>query len=182
MGSGLDQVFAAYDRGSLSRRDLLSAIASFLAVGGATVTAQTPPSGGGAVHLNHINLRVEDVQRSHAFYQTFFGLSMTKTPTYHALDCGNGTFMSLQTKADVDREKFRLSPPSVKWARTPNFPAGTLEHFCLEIDNFDIHKTREALRAASREAFIEADNLFTSDPDGILVQVVDSKQRFSHER
>ena len=56
-----------------------------------------------------------------------------------------------------------------------------IEHFCLEIDNFDLQQMVDALKAAGQEAVVVADNLLTSDPDGILVQVVDTKLRFPHE-
>ena len=182
MANELDQLFAAYERGAVTRRDLLSAIAAFLGLGGAELSAQAPPPRGGGIHLNHVNLRVANVQRSADFYQKFFGFTMTPSQTYHALDCAGGTFLSLQTKADVDREQFRLKPGSVTWARTPTYPNGTLEHFCVAIDNVDVPRTQEALKAAGHEAFIEGANLFTSDPDGILVQVVGGTQRFPHEQ
>jgi len=181
MTRSLDQAFCEYDRGNLSRRELLAAIVSCLAAGSVSAGAQVPPTGGGAVDLNHINLRVESVQRSVEFYGKFFGLSVKRTATYHALDLGGGRFMSLQTKADVDREVFRQAGAAAGWARTPSLPAGILEHFCIEVDTFDVQRTLAALKADGREGFVVGDNLFTSDPDGILVQVVDSKQRFAHE-
>ena len=153
----------------------------YVALGSTSLSAQPPSSEVGRVHLNHVNLRVASVQRAIDFYQHFFGLAMKPTATYHALDCGNGTFISLQTKADIDQETFRVSPDAVEWARTPDATAGMIEHFCLEIDNFDLQKTREALKAAGHEAVVVGDNLLTSDPDGILVQVVDTKLRFPHE-
>ena len=200
MSNRIDQVFEAYDQGVLSRRDLLTAIASFVALGTSTACATNVNSAAGAesevdlsryitrrvpgegrAHLNHVNLRVENVERSHAFYQRFFGLGLTVTPTYNALDCGGGTFISLQTKADIDLESFRTSPGAVEWARTPLESAGMIEHFCLEVDDFDLEKTREELAAAGHETVEISDNLLTADPDGILVQVVDSGTQFLHE-
>jgi catechol 2,3-dioxygenase-like lactoylglutathione lyase family enzyme len=181
MSKTLDQLFDAYERGSVTRRDLIATVASFVALGSTAVSAQPPSSQGGRVHLNHVNLRVENVQRSFDFYQKFFGLEMKPTATFHALDCGDGTFISLQTKADIDQETFRVSPDAVEWARTPEEAPGMIEHFCLEIDDFDLPKTVDALKAAGQEAVVVADNLLTSDPDGVLVQVVDTNLRFPHE-
>ncbi len=198
MSNRIDRIFEAYDRGALSRRDLLTAIASFVALGSSAACATSPTAAGadeldlsqyitrrlpgeGRAHLNHVNLRVEDVERSHAFYNRFFGLGITTTPTYNALDCGGGTFISLQTKADIDLESFRTSPDAVEWARTPNESAGMIEHFCLEVDDFDLEKTSAELAAAGHETVEISGNLLTADPDGILVQVVDSGIRFLHE-
>lgn len=198
MSQRIDDIFEAYDRGALSRRDLLTAIGAFMALGASAacstnasapgdealdlskyITRREP--GDGRAHLNHVNLRVEDVGRSHAFYQRYFGLGITTTPTYNALDCGGGTFISLQTKSDIDREDFRVSPEAVEWARTPGESAGMIEHFCLEVDDFDLEGTKAALAEAGHETVVISDNLLTADPDGILLQVVDSGTRFLHE-
>ena len=189
MSRELDELFDGYDRGQVSRRDLLAALVSFVAIGTGRAVADTTkpaeaaaPPGPGRAHLNHVNLRVADVQRSYDFYHRFFGLEMTSTPTYNALDCGGGTFLSLQTKADIDLETFRTSPGAVEWARTPNETPGTLEHFCLEVDDFDLEATRAQLAAEGYETVEIAENLLTADPDGILVQVVDSDLVFYHEK
>lgn len=213
MAAPIDRLFDAYDTGRLSRRDLLGAIASFVALGSATagcaddggdgagvrahsdgtadaeaidpndlarfVTRRVP--GDGRAHLNHVNLRVRDVERSHAYYQRHFGLGLISTPTYHALDCGGGTFLSLQTKALIDLEDFRTAPEAREWAKTPNHPPGTLEHFCLEVDDLDLEATADGLRAEGHEVVEVHGNLLTADPDGILVQVVDSGTQFLHE-
>jgi hypothetical protein len=107
---------------------------------------------------------------------------LIKTPTYNALDCGGGTFISLQTQADIDLETFRTSPDAVEWARTPSEPAGTIEHFCLEVDDFDLEQTRADLRAEGHETVEISGNLLTADPDGVLVQIVDSGLEFLHEQ
>lgn len=207
MSRDIDRIFDAYEKGTLSRRDVLAAIASFVALG-STAACASPDSpsapetsepsetseapdyshlvtrrerGDGRAHLNHVNLRVADIDRSHAFYAHFFGLGIVTTPTYNALDCGGGTFLSLQTKKDIDLEDFRTAPGAVEWARTPNEPAGILEHFCLEVDDFDLEKTSAELRDAGHEVIETYGNLLTSDPDGILVQVVDSETTFLHE-
>ena len=191
MSTGIDRIFDAYEKGRISRRDVLTAIASFVALGsgagcasGAAASAASgaePRRPAPRSHINHINLRVADVGRSHAFYDRFFGLAITHTPTYHALDCGDGTFISLQTKRDIDLETFRTSPDAVEWARTPDESPGTIEHFCLEVEDFDLERTRDELLAAGHEAIEIAGNLLTADPDGILVQIVDADYTFYHE-
>ena len=201
MSDRIDRIFDAYEEGRLSRRDVLGAIASFVALGSAgacasdaparTAEAETPPldypkpvlrtRGEGRTHLNHVNLRVADLDRSSSFYQRFFGLGLVDTPTYHALDTGEGTFISLQTKADIDLEAFRTAPEAREWARTPNEPPGIIEHFCLEVDGFDLEQTKAELLEEGHEAVVIADNLLTADPDGVLLQIVDSGTVFYHE-
>ena len=201
MSDRIDRIFDAYEQGRLSRRDVLAAIASFVGVGAtggcagdagaqraepeAEAVAFPKPvlraRGEGRAHLNHVNLRVADLDRSFAFYQRFFGLGLVDTPTYHALDTGDGTFISLQTQADIALESFRTAPEAREWARTPNEPPGQIEHFCLEVDDFDLEETRAALLEAGHEAVVISDNLLTADPDGVLVQIVDADTVFYHE-
>ena len=192
MSSEIDRIFDAYEKGRITRREVILAVASFAALGGGAACATSPEPdlsqyvtrrerGDGRAHLNHVNLRVEDVERSYAFYHRFFGLGITTTPTYNALDCGGGTFISLQTQADIELETFRTSPEAVEWARTPNESAGMIEHFCLEVDDLDLEGMKAELSEAGHETVEISGNLLTSDPDGVLVQVVDSGTKFIHE-
>ena len=200
MTNEIDRIFEAYERGRATRRDVLTAIASLLALGGGVGCASASSGSGeaeaaldprwapklvargeGRTGLNHVNVRVADVERSFDFYQRFFGLGRVETPTYTALDCGGGTFISLQTQSDIELETFRTSPEAVEWARTPGEPAGTIEHFCLEVEDFDLERTRAELLEAGHEAVEISGNLLTADPDGALVQIVDADLEFLHE-
>lgn len=210
MSDEIDRIFEAYERGECSRRDVLARIARWVALGAGGVVSGGVLSAGARpavaepaprppaapveapagkpeakatprAHLNHLNLRVADVERAAAFYRRHFGLTLTSTETYHALDCGGGTFISLQTRADVDREPFRTGPGSKLWARMSRQPPGMIEHFCLEVEDFDLEGTKARLEAEGREVIEVAENLLTADPDGILLQVVDADLRFRHE-
>ena len=59
---------------------------------------------------------------------------------------------------------------------------GRFEHFCLVVDDFDLEATRAQLAAEGYETVEIAENLLTADPDGILVQIVDSDLVFYHEK
>ena len=56
-----------------------------------------------------------------------------------------------------------------------------IEHFCLEVDDFDLAGMKAELAEAGHETVEVSGNLLTSDPDGVLVQVVDSETKFLHE-
>ena len=64
-----------FERGKLSRRQLASALAGLVATG-----ANAAPSSADfkAVSVNHVTLRVPDVQRATKFYQDLFGMPMRK--------------------------------------------------------------------------------------------------------
>ena len=49
------------------------------------------------------------------------------------------------------------------------------------MDGFDLEQTKAELLEEGHEAVVIADNLLTADPDGVLLQIVDSGTVFYHE-
>src|SRR6201993_3731930 len=93
MNSMLDSLFDQYDRGRITRRHLVQALAalvvptSALAQDGAR--ASRPIVRG--LFVNHVALTVSDVPRSFAFYERLFGV----TKGWPATDSGTGIHMDL---------------------------------------------------------------------------------------
>ena len=96
----LDQLITAYDRGVCTRRQLLSALAA-LGLGSTSVSAEQHPRPGSSIaRINHINLRVSNVERSVEFYERLFGPGFRQLPTSLPYDLGGGSmvpYMSVQT-------------------------------------------------------------------------------------
>lgn len=149
----LDALITSYERGTVTRRQLLLALALMttpLAAG-----AQTPP--GGVMkgrNLHHVNVQVSDVARSEAFYRKLFGLPPSRRvqgPDNHGLDLPGAGLIILQKS---DRP-------------------GRIDHFCVGVDNFDAERFRAAVKAAGIEGVqgTASDNFSVSDPDGLRVQV-----------
>jgi catechol 2,3-dioxygenase-like lactoylglutathione lyase family enzyme len=178
MFEAIDRLLTGYEHGALSRRQLLSGLAA-LAVGGATSASAAPQAtgtGGTAVRINHINLRVSNMQRSMAFYENLFGPGFREFPTMRPYDLGGGSmvpYMSLQEDKDVEKEgRLQYSP---KWHSSLATKPGVWEHIAFEVDNFDADKTMATLKAAGVEATKAGDYIWTMDPDGALIQIVDAK-------
>ena len=149
----LDGLVSAYEHGTLTRRQLLEALAVIAAP--AIGVAQTD---GGAVAkgrmLHHLNLQVSDVGRSEAFYRKLFGCGPSRRvqgPDNHGLDLAGSGLIILQ-KSD-----------------TP----GRIDHFCVGVDRFDADRMRAAAKAAGFERVqgTAGDNFFVTDPDGVRVQL-----------
>jgi len=153
MNDNIDVLVDAYDRGALSRRQLLQALAA-LAVP-AAVGAQTGAGGVIAPRMiHHVNLQVSDVTRSEAFYRRLFALPPSRVvqgPDNHGLDLPGGGLFILQKSS------------------TP----GRIDHFCLGVDQFNADRMRAAVKAAGFERVqgTAADNFFVTDPDGVRVQL-----------
>ena len=155
MTEELDRLLTSYERGTLTRRQLLHAIAAVAVVPISAAAQQTGPGVIKGYNLHHVNVRVSDVARSEAFYRKVFGFPATRViqgVDAHALDVPAGGFISIQ-KADN---------------------AGRLDHFCVGVENFNSSRMSAAVKAAGIDGVREdgtGNSFFFTDPDGVRVQV-----------
>lgn len=149
----MDALVSSYERGTLTRRQLLYALAMIATP--ASAKAQT--SSGGLLkgrNLHHVNVRVSDIARSEAFYRTLFGLAPSRRvqgPDNHGFDLPGGGLIILQ-KSDQP---------------------GRIDHFCIGVDDFDAERLRARVTSAGIGSVQgnAGDNFSVSDPDGLRVQV-----------
>jgi catechol 2,3-dioxygenase-like lactoylglutathione lyase family enzyme len=182
MDSMIDSLFEQYDRGGLTRRRLVQALAalvlpaSVLTQSAAQTTAQnmtqtaaqdTAPAPEPLVRglgVNHIGLTVSDIERSSVFYQKLFGVKKG----WPATNAGTGIHLDFPVGY--------ISVDSV----APN--KGVITHFSISIDHIDqdsgkalADKINAALPdAKARSAFQANDGVTTVnllDPDGFHVQI-----------
>ena len=87
----IDHLVRSYERGGLTRRQLLQALAVVAAPAAARAQAPEPVASGRNLH--HINLQVSDLARSEAFYRQLFDLGPTRVvqgPDNHGFDLPGG--------------------------------------------------------------------------------------------
>jgi catechol 2,3-dioxygenase-like lactoylglutathione lyase family enzyme len=157
MNSTLSQIMDDYDRGTLTRRQLLARLAALLTLtlrASPARGAEAPPMGDGgstfeATGLNHVALRVTDVGRSRDFYVQHLGMKVSRDwPGSAFLTCGDN-FVAL----------FRAGEPG-------------LHHYCYSVRNYDVAAAEEKLRAASLPNIQRtSDRIYFDDPDGLTVQL-----------
>ncbi len=174
----LDQLITAYERGAFTRRQLLSALAA-LGLGGTSLAAEQQSRPGSSVaRINHINLRVSNVQRSVEFYEKLFGPGFRQFPTMLPYDLAGGSmvpYMSVQNDKDVATEGRKQYSP--RWHGSLTTEPGTWEHVAFEVADLDLDKTMATPKAAGVEATNSGGFIWTHDPDGALLQIVDAKSR-----
>ena len=74
MDSIVDDLVGRFERGALTRRQLIQGLSALVAAAGASpATAQPGPLRG--MGIDHVSILVTDLQRSAAFYQRVFGLT-----------------------------------------------------------------------------------------------------------
>ena len=85
----IERMVRDFVRGHLTRRQLAASLAA------------PKPSGLRAVSLNHVTVRVADVQRTSQFYQDFFGMPLKQhSATTHILGVGK-SFFGIEQKGNT---------------------------------------------------------------------------------
>ena len=166
MRESFDSLLKKYEKGRLTRRELLAAITVLAAP--ATVGAQ-----GGrfrARALNHVNIGVADLSRSEAFYRELLGLPARRyiVGDAYALDFPDGGLISLCPQADGNCA-----------LTTADAVPGQVDHFGIGIENFDGDRVRSELEAAGIEGVRGgATSVLLPGPDGEIVQLSAPTERF----
>lgn len=130
-----------YERFRLLGVDLTSGHALAYALGSLSYASLTG--------LNHIALRVTDVERSRDFYVRHLGLEVANEslPSNSFLTCGD-QFVAL----------FRGR-------------AAGLAHYCYSIDDYDQQQAATKLRGENLVPSLQANRIYFQDPDGLTVQL-----------
>ena len=143
----ISSMLESYERGVLSRRQLIQGLA---AVGAAAQAGSASASTFQAVEINHVALRVTNVPRSRDFYQKHFGLPVVRQDS-RACFLGMGkNFLAL----------FRNQNPG-------------MDHFCIAIKNYRADAAMEELKGQGLNPNRPAgsNRVYFPDPDALVVQV-----------
>jgi catechol 2,3-dioxygenase-like lactoylglutathione lyase family enzyme len=166
MASVVDSLFDQYERGGVTRRQLVQALAALMLPAG-VLSQEAAPAPAPIVRglgVNHVGLTVSDIERSFVFYQKLFGV----TKGWPATNAGTGIHLDFPVGY--------ISVDSVAEKK------GVITHFSISIDQIDqdsakrlADKINEALPdAKARAAFQPNDGVSTVnliDPDGFHVQI-----------
>jgi catechol 2,3-dioxygenase-like lactoylglutathione lyase family enzyme len=155
MENVISSLLGRYEKGTLTRRELIQGLALLTVAGGAVSAAD---SGFAAATINHVSIQVSDIKRSAEFYMRAFGLPKRKAGNPDAVRLGVGP-----SHLTLRQEK----------------PSGNVDHFCLGIDKFNHDSVVRDLKA--RGVTPEPDEkgpqgFHVKDPDGFRVQLGDSSE------
>ena len=144
----ISDLVTRFERGRLSRRELIQALA-MVAAAGATASAASLKSGS----INHVSVLVTDMPRSIDFYNRVFGLSVVnedKPNRISRLGIGGKVLVSL-----------RVEPPP-----------GLVDHFAIGVENFNKDAvTKELLGMGLTPRENLEFGFHVKDPDGANVQI-----------
>jgi catechol 2,3-dioxygenase-like lactoylglutathione lyase family enzyme len=144
-----------FERGVLTRRELIQGLTMLTAAGEVASQAQGQAPGIQATMIDHISIQVNDLPRSVAFYQKMFGLAMVSE--------------------DKPNEIVRLGAGKVLVSLHHKSPTGLVDHFAIGVNKFNKESVTRELK---ERGAIPEDNLdagfHIKDPEGISVQIVGS--------
>ena len=166
MNSMVDSLFDQYDRGLITRRNLVQALAALVLP--ASSLAQDGGRASGPIvrglSVNHVQLAVSDVPRSFAFYERLFGV----TKGWPATDAGTGIHMDL--------------PDGYISIDSGAGQKGVITHFSVAVEHMDRAAAKgladkinsELPDAKARDAYqanTSGSTVNLRDPDGVFVQI-----------
>ena len=147
----ISKLVTGFEKGTLTRRELIRGLAMLAAAGGTAAAAED--AGVKGAKIDHVSIQVTNLQRSIDFYQKLFGFSVVSQ--------------------DKNNEIVRLGITKTLVSLHHKSPTGIVDHFAIGVDHFDKESvTRDLkLRGASPEENIDA-GFHIKDPEGLNVQIV----------
>ena len=147
----ISDLVSRFERGSLTRRELIGALALLAGSGAGAGLAEGATLK--SASINHVSVLVTDMARSIDFYGRVFGLTLVnedKANKIARLGAGGKILVSL-----------RIEPPP-----------GVIDHFAIGVEGFN----RDAVTADLKGfGLTPADNIqfgfHVKDPDGAVVQI-----------
>jgi catechol 2,3-dioxygenase-like lactoylglutathione lyase family enzyme len=148
----VSDLLARFERGSLSRRDLVQGLAMLAAGGAASAKAAQADLDFSAATIDHVSVQVTDLQRSVEFYRRMFGFPVVSE--------------------EQPRGIVRLGHGRVLVSLNNGSPAPRIDHFAIGIPNFNRESgTRHFTQRGATPLQGDYAGFHIKDPDGINVQV-----------
>lgn len=152
MEGAIAELVNGFERGRMTRRELIEGL-TLLAASGAAAPVAAQTAGLQATAVDHASVLVRDLQQSAEFYGRVFGLKpMSEDAPNRILRLGAGRILVSLRQQD---------------------PPGLIDHFALAVENFDRAAVTKTLKGhgLTPETNIEY-GFHIKDPDGAVVQIV----------
>jgi catechol 2,3-dioxygenase-like lactoylglutathione lyase family enzyme len=147
----ITDMISRFERGGLTRRQLIQGLAALAAAGAVPAAGQTSALQG--TGIDHVSVLVTDLAKSATFYQTIFGL--------------------MPLSEDKENKILRLGVKRAVVSLRQEPPPGLVDHFAITVDNFNRDRVTAQLKphGLTPQQNIEF-GFHIKDPDGAVVQIV----------
>jgi len=152
MEAMISNLVSRFEKGLLTRRELIRGLAMLVAASG-TAAAGLQEPGFKGTRIDHVSIQVSDLPRSIEFYEKLFGFSVVSQ--------------------DKPNEIVRLGVSKTLVSLHHKSPTAIVDHFAIAVDHFDKEAvTRDLkLRGMTPEENLDA-GFHVKDPEGMNVQIV----------
>lgn len=151
----INDMVQRFERGRLSRRELIQGLSLLVAAGQAQAApaGSIQPTGIAAAGVDHVSVLVSDLERSATFYKNLFGLTVLSEDKEHGI--------------------LRLGSKHVIISIRKEKPYGTVDHFGVRVENFN----KDAVTQTLQQHGLKPDENWqygyhVKDPDGMNVQLL----------
>jgi catechol 2,3-dioxygenase-like lactoylglutathione lyase family enzyme len=152
METVISNLVKQFEKGALSRRELIQGLVAVTAAAG-TASAAMQDIPFKASRIDHISVQVTDLPRSINFYQKIFGLSILNE--------------------DKANEIVRMGTTRTIVSLHHKPPTGIVDHFAIAIDGFERESVTRTLKQQGLTAEENLDyGFYVRDPEGVPVQIV----------
>ncbi len=148
-----------FEEGRIGRRELIGRMGALVAVAAGYASpalAQEPETRAPtfeAKGLNHLALRVTDLERTKGFYQKHLGMKvLSESRSNVFMNCGESDFVAFFKSEQAG-----------------------MDHYCYTIDGYDQKAAAEKLRAVDLEPELHGNRIYFDDPDGLQIQLAGSR-------
>ncbi len=150
MQDRIEKLVRAYEKGGLTRRQLVVGLTALV-----SGTAAAPsPSTFTATGLNHVALAVTDVARSRDFYTNLLGMRVNRENDGSCFLTFGDNFVALFRRAQAG-----------------------MDHYCYSVEGYDAHTAALKLREQNLKSRVTGDRIYFDDPDGLTVQLAAAEHR-----
>ena len=149
----VSKLLTDFEKGALTRRELIRGLAMLTAASRTTAAAGSEEAAIKGAKIDHVSIQVKDLQRSINFYQNAFGFSVVSE--------------------DKTNEIVRLGTTKVLVSLHHKSPIGIVDHFAIGIEQFNKESVTRELRQRGINPDENIDAGFhVKDPDSLSVQIV----------
>jgi catechol 2,3-dioxygenase-like lactoylglutathione lyase family enzyme len=153
MEAVISNLLSSFEKGTLTRRELMQGLALVATASRAASAAQPQTSVIKGARIDHVSIQVSDLKRSVDFYQKVFGFSVVSE--------------------DKPNEIVRLGTTKALVSLHHKSPTALVDHFAIGLDSFN----KEAVTRELKQRGITPDEnldagFHIKDPEGMNVQIV----------
>jgi catechol 2,3-dioxygenase-like lactoylglutathione lyase family enzyme len=152
-------LLTAFERGRISRRQLIQGVVLTAAASSSAAAAPATDGGLRASGVNHLSYSVPDYKKTRDFYVDLFGMQVRGDDGAQCTLAFGDTFMVVRKAEQADRKSY-------------------VDHFAISVEDWNKEAVEALLKGRGLTPTPDGDRSFhVKDPDGFDLQISGARQR-----